>query len=170
MVRPLMMLTQLQQWLLKNVVGPDSTWFWTMAQGLAVTLTLILVYRQLILSSLTARAQFWLALRDQFSRHDKVHRKLRTGGEWAGKTGAPTTPEEWADLEAYMGLLEHCEAMLQDRLIDAATFRRIYEYRVENIIANPVIVEEKLRKRPEGWLLFHALLERLGLSISNKAA
>ena len=103
--------------------------------------------RSLSLSSRTARAQFWLALRDAFSRHDKVHRRLRPGGDWAGRTGVSGTTEEWAELEAYMGLFEHCEEMLKDRLIDTGAFTRIYKYRLENILANPIIVEEKLSLR-----------------------
>ncbi|HLD08965.1 MAG TPA: hypothetical protein VJB68_02825, partial [Methylophilaceae bacterium] len=42
------MLANLQQWILDNVFGPNSAWFWTMAQGIAVTATLILIYRQLV--------------------------------------------------------------------------------------------------------------------------
>ena len=61
---------------------------------------------------------------------------------------------EWASLEAYMGLFEHCEALLDDGLVDEKTFARIYSYRLKNIVANPVIVEEKLRKRKAGWLSF----------------
>jgi len=41
---------------------------------------LIYSARSLSFSSRTARAQFWLALRDEFSRHDKIHRRLRPGG------------------------------------------------------------------------------------------
>src|SRR6266446_3531197 len=64
-----------------------------------------------------SRARFWLDLRDRFSKYDSVHRRLRPGGAWAEGAG-PTTAEEWAELEAYMGLFEHCEVMLEQRLID----------------------------------------------------
>lgn len=60
------MSAQLPQWILNNVIGPNSAWFWTMAQGIAVTLTLILIYRQLvaqrfanILSSVSSLNQNW---------------------------------------------------------------------------------------------------------------
>jgi hypothetical protein len=33
----------------------------------------------------TNRARFWLDLRDQFSRFDSIHRKLRPGAAWAGR-------------------------------------------------------------------------------------
>ena len=70
------------------------------------------------------RARFWLDLRDRFAKHD-VDRRLRPGGAWTDGSG-PATLEEWAEVEAYMGLFEHCEVMLKQRLIDEKTFREIY--------------------------------------------
>jgi len=118
----------------------------------------------------TARAQFWLDLRDRFAKHDAVHRRLRPGGEWADGHGKPATVDEWADLEAYLGLFEHCEVMLSERLIDLPTFRSIYEYRIQNILANKTIVEEKLIRRAAGWSKFLSLVERLHLSVPRAAA
>lgn len=118
----------------------------------------------------TARAQFWLDLRDRFAKHDPVHRKLRPGGEWAEPGSGPKSAEDWADLEAYLGLFEHCEVMLAERLIDLSTFQAIYEYRIRNILANHAIVQEKLVKRAAGWLRFINLVRRLRLQIPDAAA
>ena len=94
----------------------------------------------------TSRARFWLYLRNQFAKHDEVHRHLRPGGRWADSTG-PKTPEEWAKVEAHMGLFEHCEIMLSQRLIDENMFRDIYACRLRNIVANESIRTEKLMHR-----------------------
>ncbi|MBM4354892.1 MAG: hypothetical protein FJ109_14065 [Deltaproteobacteria bacterium] len=118
----------------------------------------------------TARAQFWLDLRDRFSQHDQVHRALRPGGEWTRPETGPKSPDDWARLEAYMGLFEHCELMLGQGLIDFPTFKAIYGYRVHNILANKVIAEEKLVKRRDGWSHFLALVERLGHPKSGSGA
>jgi hypothetical protein len=118
----------------------------------------------------TARAQFWLDVRERFAKHDPVHRKLRPGGEWAQRGSGPNSPEDWADLEAYLGLFEHCEVMLSERLIDLSTFKAIYEYRIRNILANQIIVQEKLVKLAAGWLRFISLVRRLGLQIPDAAA
>ena len=112
------------------------------------------------------RARFWLDLRTHFYRYDEVHRKLRPGGEWYSGDG-PATADEWAQVEAYMGLFEHCEKMLEKRLIDERQFSEIYEYRLSNLVANDTIREEKLRKRPEGWISFLALLDRLGIEFKR---
>ena len=45
--------------------------------------------------------------------HFEPHLKLRPGGEWAGTGKGPINAQEWAQLEAYMGLFEHCEIMLR---------------------------------------------------------
>jgi hypothetical protein len=117
------------------------------------------------LGSRTNRARFWLDLRDRFTRHDSVHRRLRPGGSWADGAG-PTTPEEWADVEAYMGLFEHCEVMLHQHLLDEETFNEIYGYRVENILANDVIRCAKLvPPLAAGWKHFLALVKRMDYKI-----
>ncbi len=112
----------------------------------------------------TNRARFWLDLRDRFGKHDEVHRRLRPGGLWASGQG-PDTPDEWAGVEAYMGLFEHCEVMLEQGLIDEATFREIYEYRLKNIVANETIRREKLQRLAPGWRRFLALLSRMEIEV-----
>jgi hypothetical protein len=114
----------------------------------------------LLVSTRTNRAKFWLELRSAFALHDDVHRKLRPGGIWENDAG-PNRPEEYAHVEAYMGLFEHCEIMLSQRLMDEATFREIYRYRLENLVANKWVREEKLCRRPAGWKRFIVLLERI---------
>jgi len=64
-----------------------------------------------------------------------------------------------------MGLFEHCEVMLREGLIDLKTFSSIYRYRVKNILANKVIVQEKLVKEKKRWTEFIRLTHRLGLRI-----
>ncbi len=117
----------------------------------------------------TNRARFWLDLRDRFGHHDEVHRKLRPGGSWANG-GGPATSEEWAMVEAYMGLFEHCEIMLEQGLIDDRTFREIYLYRLRNIVANDIIRQQKLIDRASGWPRFLALLKRVNVDLPKEAA
>ena len=119
----------------------------------AATLSLMLAHR-------TNRAKFWIDLRGAFAKHDDVHRKLRPGGDWLGGAG-PANPQEFADVEAYMGLFEHCEIMLSQRLIDEPTFREIYRYRLQNLISNEWVRAEKICVRPEGWKRFIDLLKRM---------
>jgi hypothetical protein len=113
----------------------------------------------------TGRARFWLDLRDQFEKHDTIHRRLRPGGDWAGAKGGPGNAEEWAQVEAYMGLFEHCEIMLDQKLIDERTFKEIYRYRLSNIVANDTIRREKLCERPQGWKRFLELADRMGIDV-----
>jgi hypothetical protein len=116
---------------------------------------------------LTDRASFWLDLRDQFAKHNDVHRLLRPRGDWSGAKGGPAKAEEWAQVEAYMGLFEHCEIMLDQGLIDEKTFKEIYEYRLRNIVANDTIRREKLcnPRLRTGWTRFLALLKRMGIEV-----
>jgi hypothetical protein len=114
----------------------------------------------------TNRARFWLDLRDRFSKHDTVHRLLRPGGAWAGG-GGPSKPEEWADVEAYMGLFEHCEVMLEQKLIDQRTFADIYSYRLRNLVANDIVRQVKLIELATGWQRLLALLARMNIEVKR---
>lgn len=64
-----------------------------------------------------------------------------------------------------MGMFEHCEIMLDKRLIDERIFTQIYKYRLENIVANDIVRCEKLVKRAGGWPRFLALLERVRVEV-----
>jgi hypothetical protein len=85
-----------------------------------------------------------------------------------GYTG-PITADEWADVEAYMGLFEHCEIMLEQRLIDEKTFREIYAYRLNNLVANDAIRTMKLIRLAKGWKRFLALLKRMNVELKEQA-
>jgi hypothetical protein len=123
----------------------------------------------------TNRARFWLDLRSQFAKHDEVHRNLRPGGKWSSvPVGAskvdgpgPETVEEWADVESYMGLFEHCEIMLDQKLLDSRTFEEIYRYRILNVTANKRIRVEKLISKADGWRRFLDLMERTGVHLKK---
>src|SRR5919199_6057670 len=74
-----------------------------------------------------------------FASHDKVHKKLRPGGEWTkvGKEEEPAVgSDDEADLIAYMGLFEHCEYMIHGELLDEETFMKIYAYRLNALLRN----------------------------------
>jgi hypothetical protein len=73
------------------------------------------------------------------------------------------TAIELPKVEAYMGLFEHCKAMLDNGLIDWETFKSIYNYRISNILNNEAIVSAKF-KNPvvrKGWKDFIELAEAI---------
>ena len=122
---------------------------------------------QVHLGRLAAEATLWLELRRMFAEHQDAHVKLRPGGAWYNKGNAPSLPE-LPQVEAYLGLFEHCRIMLDKGLLDLGTFKRIYAYRIDNILNNPVIVCEKLVKRREGWEDFVALAEKMGGTVPTR--
>lgn len=116
----------------------------TIGGVLVALVVLFYTARQIHQNTEVSRGQFLLALEEMFRRHDTVHLKLRPGGEWAERGKGPATPQELAELEDYMGLFEHCEALLRNKLVDADVFRSIFAYRLRNLVANDKIVHEKL--------------------------
>jgi len=135
-----------------------------MAASIVAAGALVYAAVQVHLNTRVSRAQFWLELRKMFADHKEVHLILRNG-KWPNDDDAVITGEEWAKLEAYMGLLEHCEMMLRQKLIDWTTFNLIYGYRLDRILENELIVREKLFERRYGWKEFIKLVGRMG----NKA-
>jgi hypothetical protein len=115
----------------------------------------------------TNRAQFWLDLRRMFSEHETIHRRLRPQGDWAAAKSGPANAEEWAAVEAYMGLFEICEDLIADKLIDANTFKKGYAYRIENIVANDLIRHQKLVINAKYWERFLDLAARMGIAVSQ---
>jgi hypothetical protein len=104
---------------------------------------------------------------------------------WLGHTQPKTVPElekmwkanlpkgpadqcDWRKVEDYMGLFEHCEAMLRKELIDPSTFKEIYRYRLINIMLNRRIVIAKLGCNRKSWKGFIQLLNRVGIEIPPK--
>jgi hypothetical protein len=113
------------------------------------------------------RAKFWLDLRDRLAKFQDIHVALCPDGEWHGWSGCPATNREWRQLEAYMGLIEHCGRMIDDWLLDWETFKHIYGYRIHNIAANPYITQAKLIRGAKGWGTFLGLTEKLEIHVSG---
>ena len=109
----------------------------------------------------SARASFLLELDASFANHLDVHRRLRPGGDWAGTGAGPTTADEWIGVEEYMGLFERIEVLIEGGVLDVALVDRLYGYRVSNVVANPVIREQKLIAGAAGWRDFLSLIDRL---------
>ena len=134
--------------------------------GAAVAVgALLYTARQVKSNTLTSRANFWLELERMFQTHAPVHLNLRPGGAWADSDSGPTSSQDWAALEDYMGLFEHCEIMMKSGLIDVATFSDIFAYRLRNIVANRDIVEKKLNEEAPSWSNFLSLLGRFDIRL-----
>jgi hypothetical protein len=118
---------------------------------------------------LNNRAKLWIDLRTAFARHDDVHKKLRPGGNWFRSTTEPSTHEDFADAEAYMGLLEYCEIMMANHLVDQGTFERLFSYRLRNILSNRMIFTHKLVTEQASWTDFIALCQRVKIDLSAYA-
>ena len=133
----------------------------------AITAVAAIIYTayQVRQNTRISRGQFWLELEKMFAAHDEVHINLRPGGKWAKANKGPETVEDWANVEDYMGLFEHCEIMLSKKLIDWETFGAIFSYRLHNILMNKTIVDAKLIKNRQYWEGFIRLLEKLRIPI-----
>ncbi|MEI6752161.1 MAG: hypothetical protein WCK78_03240 [Paludibacter sp.] len=115
---------------------------WVTIIGLPIALVTILVaFRQFRYSKKISEAKLWLELRQSFLVHNEVHLKLRNGGDWAIKKSKPTTVEDWAKIDAYLGQFELCHLMLEKCLIESDMFKSQYDFRLYNILHNAEIVE-----------------------------
>ncbi|MBU1627866.1 hypothetical protein KKB18_10900 [bacterium] len=128
-------------------------------------MTLFFTANQIHQKTKSSRGQFELELEKMFYQHDEVHRKLRPGGDWTKDNAGPEDNVDWAKVEDYMGLFEHCELMLRNKIIDWETFDHIFSYRLWNIYANEIIKVGKLENERDSWLLFIALLNRIGIIV-----
>jgi hypothetical protein len=139
----------------------------TILGALAGVLAIVYAGRQITQNTRVHRAEFWLTLRQMFMDHQKVHVVLRNG-EWPSDDSCTPSHAEWAQLEQYMGLLEHCEIMLADKLLDWPTFHDVYGYRIKLIVDVPMIVRDKLIRRRVDWIRFIGLVQRMGDEIPQR--
>jgi hypothetical protein len=136
----------------------------TIAACVVALVALAVTARQARSAALHTRGTMWLELRRMFDEHTDVHQKLRPGGEWSRPGTGPDSIDDWVSVESYMGLLEHCEIMIEQGVIDWPTFKRLYAYRVLNLVGNRQIYVAKLDQQSDGWRDFSALLERIQAS------
>jgi hypothetical protein len=123
---------------------------------------------QLEANKRSTQGGFLLAFDQMLDRYDPVHKKLRPGGEWAAAE-IQLGPDEWAEIERYMGLFERVKILIDDGFLDLETFDYLYGYRVRNIEANPTIKREKLVRRAWGWKHFIELSEALKKQRESRA-
>lgn len=112
----------------------------------------------------TSTAQFWIMLRGIFASYDDIHANFRPGGKWCGSSTLPETAEDRGRTEVYMGLFEYCDRLLEERLIDKDAFANSYRYRLQNLVANRWVIEQKLSSRRKDWKAFINLCYRLGVT------
>ena len=92
-----------------------------------------------------------------FDKHAEVHLALRPTGKWSTPGSGPGSNAEWAQVDAYMGLFERAKVLIDNGVLNMGTFVRLYGYRLDNILGNPMIVESKLEHEKELWSDFIAL-------------
>jgi hypothetical protein len=121
-------------------------------------------------SAKVAKAQFFVTIRALLANYDDIHAYLRPEGKWATvPISGPTGATEWARLELYMGTFEYCETLIRHGFLDEKEFCKAYGYRLQNIVVNPMIVEEKLIELGEYWVDFCKICKRCGISLPAAA-
>jgi len=113
------------------------------------------------------RGEFLLHLDELMRHHDPIHRRLRPGGDWSEDSG-PISAAEWADVDSYMGLFERIKVLIDSKILDIKIFRRLYGYRIHNIVANDIIRQAKLIDEAEDWSDFIALCKAIKIKIERK--
>ncbi len=100
---------------------------------------IVFAYLQLRASRNIAFGEFLLHLDERLDQYRSVHVRLRNGGEWDQNRGGPTTAEERADVIAYMGVFERINILVEKRMIDMHTVKRLYRHRLRTIVRNNAI-------------------------------
>jgi hypothetical protein len=135
--------------------------------GIGVVLTgigLIFAGYQLRDSRRVAQGEFLLQLDEMFRHHQEVHLALRQG-DWSDGVSGPETNEEWAAVDAYMGLFERVYILIERKIIDKEIVDRLYGYRVRNIVTNDPIRQAKLVEAREYWTDFIKLCHLLDVEL-----
>jgi hypothetical protein len=109
--------------------------------------------RQLRLAQRAARGSFLLNIQEALRHHDPVHRRLDAddGPDWNPGERSNELPLEWADVEAYMGVFERVQLLVQQRSLDLDTVDQLYSFRLINLTRNRHIHRAKLEEKGMFW-------------------
>jgi hypothetical protein len=108
-----------------------------------------------------ADADLILRLEEEMRAHQQVHIDLRPGGRWANGNSGPTSNQDWASVEDYMGLFEVINVLVDKQLLGMEYVEHLHGYRYDNLVKNPVIRQAKLVRERDGWKDFIALGDKL---------
>lgn len=144
----------------KECVELISAWVTIIGFPLAI-IAIVFTYRQFNFSKKVEQAKFWLDLRQSFLIHNEVHLNLRNGGLWNLHYIGSQSVDDWAKIDAYLGQLELCQSMLEQKLINRQTFQDQYGYRLHNIVENNQIVN-KINSEIDSWRQFIKLCKSFG--------
>jgi hypothetical protein len=121
--------------------------------------------RQLRLSRSIARAESYLHLDELLLQHKDVYLKLYPDpqGVWGDRTTGPSRVEEWGEVVIYMGLFERIKVLADLGVIDLHVIKRLYAYRVQDIVNNKPIYQKKCVEQAKYWVDFIELCKALDI-------
>jgi hypothetical protein len=64
-----------------------------------------------------------------------------------------------------MGTFEYCESLIRTGFLDEKEFCKAYRHRLEYIVANPIILQEKLINWGQSWVDFGDICKRCGIKL-----
>jgi hypothetical protein len=140
--------------------------------GLLMTaLGLFYTARQLRLSRFVAQAESYLHLDELLLQHKSVYLKLSPDpeGEWGDQVTGPETVEEWGDVVLYMGLFERIKILIDLGVLDLAVIKRLYSYRIQDIVNNKVIYQWLCIEHAYDWQDFIELCRVLSIKPQEAA-
>jgi hypothetical protein len=122
--------------------------------------------RQLRLSRAIARAESYLHLDELLLQHKGVYLKLYPDpkGAWGDRITGPSTVEEWGEVVIYMGLFERIKVLVDLGVIDLHVIKRLYAYRLQDIVNNKPIYQKKCVEQAKFWVDFIELCKALNIS------
>ncbi len=135
-------------------------------QALFILVGFIFAIVQLRNQSRDSRTNVMFQLMQMFRDYDDIQVAFRPGGKWNDK--CPETAEDWARIDNYLGLYEHCEVLIQLNRIEPEFFERAYRVPLENALLHSD-VQHKLQGEYECWHDLWALCKRYNIGIPKVA-
>lgn len=132
----------------------------TIIGGLFAVISLVYVGLEFRRNRQIAEGQFLLEVTKMFADHKNIHVNLRPGGDWSRAGRNPASAEEWASVDAYLGLMERCEYLMEKKCLKPEDFVKLFGYRVNNVLQQAAIVQ-KIEAEREYWSDFIKLTKRL---------
>ena len=151
-----------------DVIGPESSWFWTMATFFAIVVSLILIYRQIrhqrhanMLSTLASLDARWKSV-------EMMHARRHVCEDYQQNEKSISQPEDLV-----LGFFEEIGLYLRTKAFDVSTVWQLYSYYVEHywVILKPRVKQFRTSSRDETWFSeFEYLAKQLAKRSKRKRA
>ncbi len=149
--------------IVKNVIGPNSSWFWAMATFLVILASLIFICRQVRYQRQANMLSTFACLDARWKANEMLKARRHVCEDYQKNEKVISQPEELV-----LSFFEEIGLYLRTGVFDATTVWEVYSYYVEHYweILRPRIIEFRASSQDKTWF---SQFEYLAIKLAHQS-